>query len=243
MTGSAHPVHAAAGLVLDVLVRLGFRRYDGPEVELDRHNYERLGYPPGHLARDTQEPYWVRVPSGAPEHAPLLRTHTSSVLTRVLDQWGAPLRMVSVGRVYRRKEGPTHSPMFHQLEALWVEPGLSLAHLRGLLRACLDPLFGQAPTRLRIAHFPFVEPGLELDLGCTACARRGCPVCKGSGWLELLGAGMIRPELLSASGIDAERHRGVAFGLGLDRAAMLREGIDDLRLLFDGRGGGARCRG
>jgi phenylalanyl-tRNA synthetase alpha chain len=199
----------------------------GPEVEDDFHNFEALNLPPGHPARDASDTFYLA--GGL-----LLRTHTSPVQIRTMQRTKPPIRMICPGRVYRKDLDATHLPMFHQLEALVVDEGISLADLKGTCAAVWSRFFGaQVAIRLRPGYFPFVEPGCEFDVSCRACDGKGCRLCKGTGWIELGGAGMVHPAVFEAVGIDPERYTGFAFGLGIDRIAMMRYGIDDLRLMIE----------
>ena len=207
---------------------LGFTVETGPEVEDDFHNFQALNIPPDHPARDATDTFYL--PGDW-----LLRTHTSPVQIRTMETQAPPIRMVCPGRVYRRDMDATHLPMFHQLECLVVDEDISLADLKGTLAAVWSRFFGDdVAIRLRPGYFPFVEPGAEYDVSCVACRGAGCRLCKGTGWIELGGAGMVHPAVFEAVGIDPERWTGFAFGLGIDRIAMSRYAVDDLRLLMDG---------
>jgi phenylalanyl-tRNA synthetase alpha chain len=230
--GSLHPIPRIMQEIVDVLAGLGFTVAHGPEVELDAYNFEALNFPKEHPARDMQDTFFVESPVGQPSKDLLLRTHTSPVQIRTMLRQGAPLAVVSPGRVYRCDDDASHSPMFHQVEALCVDEGISMAHLLGTLERLIGSLFGQRPLRLRPSFFPFVEPGVEVDMQCVFCDGAGCRVCKETGWMEILGAGMVHPNVLRASKVDPERYTGFAFGIGVDRVAMLRHRIDDLSLLF-----------
>jgi phenylalanyl-tRNA synthetase alpha chain len=231
-----HPISAVLEEILDIFARLGFEAVEGPEVELDYYNFEALNLPLDHPARDMQDTFYLEAPeaiSGA-QSRPLLRTHTSPVQIRTMLGRSPPLRIVSPGRVYRRDDDPTHTPMFHQVECLCVDRGVSMADLKGTLDQFLKAFFGPSVRmRLRPSYFPFVEPGAEVDMTCTFCDGKGCAICKGSGYLEILGAGMIHPRVLENGGYDPEEVSGFAFGPGIDRFAMLRYGVNDLRLFFE----------
>jgi phenylalanyl-tRNA synthetase alpha chain len=220
----------------DIFRRMGFTVARGPEVELDAFNFGKLNFPEDHPARDMQDTFFVHGPeeTEAAEGGRLLRTHTSPVQVRAMEARGAPIRIISPGRVYRHDADATHSPMFHQVEGLWVDEGVSMSHLKGVLHSFVAALFGERALRLRPSFFPFVEPGVELDIACVFCGGGGCRVCKRTGWMEVLGAGMVHPNVLEACGVDAERFTGFAFGLGVDRLAMLRYQIDDIALLYRG---------
>jgi phenylalanyl-tRNA synthetase alpha chain len=233
--GALHPVNRIIREMTDIFHRMGFEVATGPEVELDWYNFEALNFPHDHPARDMQDTFFIRRP-GAPDDVGIrdmvLRTHTSPVQIRSMEARGAPIRIISPGRVFRHDDDATHSPMFHQIEGLWVDEGVSLAHLKGVLSSFINAMFGQRPMRLRPSFFPFVEPGVEVDMQCMLCDGAGCRLCKGTGWMEILGAGMVHPKVLSNCGIDSERYTGFAFGLGVDRIAMLRWKLDELGHLF-----------
>lgn len=228
--GAFHPVAQVTFDVLEVLTNLGFRVAMGPEVETDYYCFEALNIPKHHPARDMQDTFYL--PDGR-----VLRTHTSPVQIRAMQRWGAPLRVACPGRVYRKDSDPTHSPMFHQVEGLVVDRGISLAHLKGCLEAMVQGVFGKnLKARYRASYFPFTEPSIEMDVECFACSggNHQCRVCKGTGWLEIGGMGMVHPKVLEAGGIDPTVYTGFAWGMGLDRIAMLKYGLSDLRALFDG---------
>jgi phenylalanyl-tRNA synthetase alpha chain len=237
--GHEHPLRRVLDEILDTFASLGFELAWGPEVELELNNFEKLAFPKDHPATDMQDTFWVDVQGADAAARVLLRTHTSNVQSRVLSTRTPPVAVVSGGRVYRRDDDVTHSPMFHQVEGFLVNEGVSFSHLKGVLTAFVSRLYGaDTPVRFRPSYFPFVEPGAELDIGCVFCteadgSRASCRICKGTGWLEILGCGMIHPRVLQACGIDAERYTGFAFGLGVERVAMLRYGIPDIRLLFE----------
>ncbi len=225
--GRAHPVTQVTDEIEDIFTSLGFEVAEGPEVELDYYNFEALNFPKDHPARDMQDTFFI----GGDV---LLRTHTSSVQPRVMASRTPPLKVIAPGTVYRRDSDITHSPMFHQVEGFMVDQGIRLSDLKGTLTHFLHRLFGEkTPIRFRPSFFPFTEPSAEVDIRCVICRGEGCRVCKGSGWLEILGAGMIHPEVFRAVDYDPEQYSGFAFGLGIERIAMLKFGIDDLRLLFD----------
>ncbi len=230
--GAIHPVNRVIEEMVDILTRMGFELATGPEVELDWYNFEALNFPKDHPARDMQDTFFIASPDGKGGRDQVLRTHTSPVQTRELERRGAPLRIIAPGRVYRCDSDATHSPMFHQIEGLWVDEGVSMAHLKGVLTSFINALFGERGVRFRPSFFPFVEPGVEVDVGCVFCGGTGCRVCKHTGWMEILGAGMVHPKVLENCKVDPERYTGFAFGLGIDRVAMQRWGIDDLAHLF-----------
>jgi len=225
--GSLHPVTHARHDLERIFRHMGFRVESGPEVEDEFHNFEALNLPPDHPARDETDTFYLA-------NGLLLRTHTSPVQIRTMRRVAPPNQMICPGRVYRRDLDATHLPMFHQLEALVIGERVTMADLKGTLETLWRLVFGaDARMRLRPGYFPFVEPGCEYDISCRLCRGAGCRVCKGSGWIELGGAGMVHPAVFEAVGIDPERYSGFAFGLGIDRIAMMRHGVDDLRLLME----------
>jgi phenylalanyl-tRNA synthetase alpha chain len=225
--GAEHPVHLVRRRIEEIFLRMGYDVESGPEVEDDWHNFEALNMPPDHPARDDQDTFYIG--------ERLLRTHTSPVQARVMERRRPPIRIVVPGRVYRRDSDLRHSPMFHQLEGLVVDESITVANLKATLETFLHALFSdEVRVRLRPGYFPFTEPSAEVDISCIFCNMTGCGVCSGSGWIEILGAGMVDPRVFEAVGIDPERYTGFAFGLGLDRVAMLQYGIPDLRQLFAG---------
>jgi len=243
--GHRHAVSQAMDDIVEIFARLGFHVAGGPEIEWDLYNFEKLGFPPDHPARDMQDTFFLD-PASQPPPPPgspptqgaqkqlLLRTHTSPVQVRAMLAQQPPIRIVCLGKVYRADSDITHTPMFHQVECLHVEEGISMAHLRGTLDAFAKAFFGPTVrTRLRPSYFPFTEPSAEVDISHPLCGGKGCKVCKYSGWLEVLGSGMVNPDVLAGVGYDPEKFTGYAFGVGIDRLAMLRHGIDDLRLLFE----------
>jgi phenylalanyl-tRNA synthetase alpha chain len=207
---------------------MGFTVAAGPEAETDYYNFEALNMPKGHPARDAQDTLYIT-------DSLVLRTHTSPVQVRTMEKQRPPVRIVVPGKVFRRDAvDATHSPMFHQMEGLVVDEGITLADLKGTLELFLRTLFSRQTTiRLRPSYFPFVEPGAEVDISCIFCAGAGCSVCKNSGWIEIMGAGMVHPRVFQMVGYDFEKYTGFAWGMGVDRIAMLKYGIDDLRLLFE----------
>ena len=243
--GHRHPVSQALDDIVEIFARLGFHVADGPEIEWDLYNFEKLGFPPDHPARDMQDTFFIDrasqppPPPGSPPtkgamEQLLLRTHTSPVQIRAMIGQPPPVRVIAPGKAYRSDSDITHTPMFHQVECLHVEKGLSMAHLRGTLDAFAKAFFGPTvQTRLRPSYFPFTEPSAEVDVSHPLCGGKGCKICKYSGWLEVLGSGMVNPDVLANVGYDPEQVTGYAFGVGIDRLAMLRHGIDDLRALFD----------
>jgi phenylalanyl-tRNA synthetase alpha chain len=236
--GHRHPISRVRQEILEIFKSLGFEIAWGPEVEHEVNNFTKLAFPPDHPATDLQDTFWVRVLGAAPEARILLRTQTSTVQVREMIRHSAPLAIISGGSVYRRDDDVTHSPMFHQIEGLLVNENVSFAELKGVLTQFVHRLYGERAVRFRPSYFPFVEPGAELDVACVFCEadpsmRATCRICKGTGWLEILGCGMVHPSVLENCGIDAERFTGFAFGLGVERVAMLRYGIPDIRILFE----------
>jgi phenylalanyl-tRNA synthetase alpha chain len=227
--GSLHPVTQVQREIEDLFVSLGFTVLDGPEVETEFYNFDALNIPADHPARDMQDTFWLK-------DGRLLRTHTSPVQVRGLEKLGPPLKMIAPGRVFRNEEvDPSHEHTFYQLEGMMVDHDVSVAHLIYFMKTLLSAVFHRDVTvRLRPGFFPFVEPGFELDIQCLICAGKGCPVCKQSGWVELLPCGLVNPAVLRYSGVDPEQWNGFAFGLGLTRLAMMRYGIDDIRLFSSG---------
>ncbi len=227
--GSLHPVTIIQSEIEDLFVSMGFTVLDGPEVETEYNNFDALNIPPDHPARDMQDTFWLT-------DGNLLRTHTSPVQVRGMQKLGPPLRMIAPGRVFRNEEvDASHEHTFYQLEGMMVDRDVSVANLIFFMKTLLSSIFRRDVTvRLRPGYFPFVEPGFELDIQCLICGGTGCPVCKQSGWVELLPCGLVHPNVLRMSGIDPEEWNGFAFGLGLTRLAMMRYGIDDIRLLESG---------
>jgi phenylalanyl-tRNA synthetase alpha chain len=225
--GGLHPVTRARLRIETLFRRAGFDVASGPEIEDDFHNFAALNIPPNHPARALHDTFYF--PDGR-----LLRTHTSPVQIRALLDRGAPLAIIAPGRVYRCDSDMTHSPMFHQLEGLVVGENVSFANMKAVLHGFLQAFFERdLAMRLRPSYFPFTEPSAEVDMGCLFCAGSGCRTCKHTGWLEISGCGMVHPNVLKASGVDPERYTGYAFGAGIDRLAMLRYGVNDLRLFFE----------
>ena len=228
--GAFHPVAQVTIDVINILSGLGFSVALGPEIEDDFHNFEALNIPSFHPARDMQDTFYF-------DEKHLLRTHTSPVQVRSMLKYGAPLRIVCPGKVYRRDSDPTHSPMFHQLEGLLVDKDIAIADLKGCLEVLVNSIFGRPlKARYRASYFPFTEPSLELDVECVECSGNNpqCRICKGTGWLEIGGLGMVHPNVLRAGGIDPNVYNGFAWGMGLDRLALLKYKLTDLRVLFEG---------
>lgn len=227
-TGKLHPLTKVVEEVNDIFIGLGFEIVDGPEVEYDYYNFEALNIPKNHPARDTQDTFYI-------EDNIVMRTQTSPMQVRVMEKKKPPIRILAPGRVYRSDAvDATHSPVFHQIEGLVVDKGVTMADLKGTLETAMKALYGDS-TRLRFRphHFPFTEPSAEVDISCFACGGKGCRICKGEGWIEILGCGMVHPKVLKNVGIDPEEYSGFAFGLGLERIAMGRYDIDDIRLFFE----------
>ena len=228
--GRQHPMNIALDELKDIFIGMGFTVMDGPEVELAELNFDRLNAGEGHPSRDWSDTFYFDTDSRV-----MLRSQTSPMQVRAMDTMPLPIRIVAPGRVYRKDEvDATHSPMFHQVEGMVIDKGVTMADLKGTLNAVADKLFGEGTvTRFRPHHFPFTEPSCEMDIQCHKCGGAGCPTCKGEGWIELLGAGMVHPRVLEMSGIDPEVYSGWAFGMGLERTALRRFRIDDLRLIFE----------
>ena len=224
--GHVHPVTRCAREIRRIFGHLGYTAVEGPEIEYDRYNFELVNMPPGHPSRDVQETFWI-------DDARLLRTHTSPVQIRSMVAMGAPLRVIVPGKVFRRDWDATHFPMFHQVEGLCVDEGIALSDLKGTLEFFARSMFGtDRAIRLRPPHFAYTEPSLEVDVSCMVCGGRGCHTCRQSGWIEILGSGMVHPDVLRNGGVDPERYSGFAFGMGIERVAQLAYGIEDGRLLF-----------
>lgn len=227
--GKRHPLTTVIDDIKDIFLGLGFEIAEGPEVELDYYNFEALNFPPDHPARDMQDSFYINP-------GILLRTHTSPTQPRVMEKRAPelPVKVIAPGKVYRRDDDATHSPMFHQIEGFVIDKDISFSDLKGTLLTVVRQMFGaDREIRLRPSFFPFTEPSAEVDVSCIMCNGEGCRTCSGTGWLEILGSGMIHPNVLKTSGYDPEKVSGFAFGLGVERVAMLKYGIDDLRLLFD----------
>ncbi|MDD2365187.1 MAG: phenylalanine--tRNA ligase subunit alpha [Desulfuromonadaceae bacterium] len=227
LKGTKHPVSLVIEEICSIFAGLGFAVAEGPEIEHDWYNFEALNFPPEHPARDMQDTFFV-------EKSLLLRTHTSPVQIRTMLKQKPPIRIIAPGTVYRCDSDATHSPMFHQIEGLMVDTKVTFGDLKGILTVFTNQLFGQKTgVRLRPSYFPFTEPSAEVDIACVICGGKGCRVCKNSGWLEILGAGMVDPEVYRHVQYDAENISGFAFGMGIERIAMLKYGISDMRLLFE----------
>ena len=227
--GSAHPITLCMNEMVDCFTGMGFEVVEGPEVELDHYNFELMNIPKNHPARDAQDTFYI-------DDNVVLRTHTSPMQARTMLTRKPPIRVICPGRVYRADEvDASHSPVFHQMEGLVIDKDVTMADLRGTLNAFAERLYGKGiTTRFRPSFFPFTEPSTEVDLTCAACHGKGCRVCKGTGWIEVLGGGMVNPKVLEMCGIDSSVYSGFAFGIGLERIAMQRYSIPDMRLLYEG---------
>ena len=228
--GHRHPMYIALDEIKDIFIGMGFTVLDGPEVELASYNFDKLNAGEGHPSRDWSDTFYFDTDSRV-----MLRSQTSPMQVRAMETMPLPIRIIAPGRVYRKDEvDATHSPMFHQVEGMVIDKGVTMADLKGTLNTVVEKLYGKGTkTRFRPHHFPFTEPSCEMDVQCHKCGGVGCPTCKGEGWIELLGAGMIHPRVLEMSGIDPTVWSGWAFGIGLERTAMRRFKIADLRLIFE----------
>ena len=228
--GHRHPMYIALDEIKDIFIGMGFTVLDGPEVELAEYNFDRLNAEEGHPSRDWSDTFYFDEDSRV-----MLRSQTSPMQVRAMETMELPIRIIAPGRVYRKDEvDATHSPMFHQVEGMVIDKGVTMADLKGTLNTVVEMLYGKGTkTRFRPHHFPFTEPSCEMDVQCHKCGGVGCPTCKGEGWIELLGAGMIHPRVLEMAGIDTNVYSGWAFGIGLERTAMRRFKIADLRLIFE----------
>ena len=246
--GRVHPLMRVRQQVEDIFARMGYEILEGPEVEDDFHNFEALNMPPDHPARDMQDTLYLgvpiaggtwgahtgRLPEAQVRAATLLRTHTSAMQIRYMKTFPPPVRIIVPGRVYRRDNlDLSHTPMFQQFEGLVVGEGVTLADLKGTFEAMLRELFGDVRVRLRPSFFPYTEPSAEIDISCKSCGGRGCGTCKQTGWMEILGSGMVHPAVFEAVGYDPDRVTGFAFGMGMERVAMLKYGVDDIRLFYE----------
>ena len=226
--GSVHPTTLILNDMIEIFTGMGFTVVEGPEVELDHYNFELLNLPKHHPSRDAQDTFYV-------DENIVLRTHTSPAQARVMTTTQPPIRIICPGRCYRADEADaTHSPVFHQMEGLAIDEGISMGDLKGTLDTFARKLFGEGvTTRFRPSYFPFTEPSAEVDLTCAACMGAGCRMCKGTGWIEVLGSGMVNPKVLDMCGIDSSKYTGFAFGVGLDRLAVIKYGVPDMRYLFE----------
>ncbi len=229
--GSLHPVHQVLSDMKNVFRRMGFDIFEGPEIESDYYNFEALNIPENHPARDMQDTFYL----GGPQDKKLLRTHTSPVQIRVMEKEKPPIQMVAPGVVYRRDSDVSHTPMFHQIEGLLVDRGISLAHLKGVIEVFLRAIFSSdIKVQFRPSYFPFTEPSAEVDIECVFCkSSLSCRICKGTGWLEIMGCGMVHPAVFEKVWINPQIFTGFAFGIGIERVAMLKYGINDIRLFFE----------
>jgi phenylalanyl-tRNA synthetase alpha chain len=226
--GAFHPIGAVMDELISIFQELGFAVAEGPEIETDEYNFQMLNFPDDHPARDMQDTFYVQ------NGARLLRTHTSPVQIHAMLKSNPPISVIAPGRVYRCDSDITHSPVFHQLEGFHIAKDVNFGHLKGVLELFFHKLYGKhTKLRFRPSFFPFTEPSAEVDVSCQICGGKGCRVCKGTGWLEILGAGMIDPNVLKAVNYDPEEWTGFAFGLGIERIAMRKYGIDDIRLLYE----------
>jgi phenylalanyl-tRNA synthetase alpha chain len=237
LIGHRHPLTLLREQIELFFQRIGFLIVEGPELEDDYHNFEALNMPSEHPARDMQDTLYLASPviSAVGQPATLLRTHTSGMQVRYMERYQPPVRLIAPGRVYRRDNlDLTHTPMFTQVEGLVVDEGITLADLKGTLVAFAREMFGaERKTRFRPSFFPYTEPSAELDISCAACGGTGCNMCKGTGWIEVLGSGMVHPAVFEAVGYDSERYTGFAFGVGIERMALLKWGVEDIRLFYE----------
>jgi phenylalanyl-tRNA synthetase alpha chain len=225
--GALHPITQVMDEMVDIFTFMGFEVVEGPEIESDYYNFEALNIPKDHPARDMQDTFYI-------SDDVVLRTHTSPVQIRTMEKGKPPLRIIAPGKVYRCDSDISHTPMFHQIEGLMVDEKISFSHLKGILEIFIHEIFGKnRALRFRPSFFPFTEPSAEVDVQCILCKGRGCRVCSNSGWLEILGAGMVDPEVFKSVNYDSEKWTGFAFGMGVERIAMLKYGIDDIRLFFE----------
>ncbi len=234
--GHKHPLSIVIDEITDIFTGMGFQVAEGPEIELAEYNFTKLNTEEGHPGREWTDTFYISAGGDDPKNdAVLLRSQTSPMQVRVMEQQKPPIRIIAPGRVFRKDEADaTHSPMFHQIEGLVVDKGITMADLKGTLNEVIRALYGpDSKTRFRPHHFPFTEPSCEVDVQCVECGGKGCNVCKGEGWIEILGAGMVHPKVLEGCGIDTEVYSGWAFGMGVERLAMRRFGIKDLRLIFE----------
>ena len=225
--GNLHPNTQIRNQIVDIFGSMGFDIYEGTEIETDYYNFTALNIPQDHPARDMQDTFYL-----SPEF--LLRTQTSSGQVHVMENQQPPIKIISPGKVFRSDDDATHSPMFSQMEGLVVDKGITLADLQGMLNVFVEKIFGEGTrTRLRPSYFPFTEPSVEVDVSCFQCHGKGCKLCKGTGWIEVLGAGVVNKKVLDGCGIDSNKYSGIAFGIGIERIAMLKYGINNIKLLFE----------
>jgi phenylalanyl-tRNA synthetase alpha chain len=227
LTGTLHPITQVMEEITSIFFGLGFQVEEGPEIETDYYNFEALNIPKDHPARDMQDTFYI-------EDETVLRTHTSPVQIHTMENREPPLRIIAPGKVYRCDSDVSHTPMFHQIEGLMVDEGVSFSHLKGIMNIFLQGVFGKdTKVRFRPSFFPFTCPSAEVDIQCVMCSGKGCRVCSQTGWIEILGAGMVDPAVFKSVGYDSEKWTGFAFGLGIERIAMLKFGINDIRLFFE----------
>jgi len=227
LSGKTHPLNKVLDEIKDIFVSMGFSIQEGPEIELDYYNFEALNMPKHHPARDMQDTFYV-------SEDVVLRTHTSPVQVRVMEKKRPPLKIIAPGKVYRCDADISHTPMFHQVEGLMVDTDISFSDLKGVLGLFIHSFFGEnTPVRFRPSYFPFTEPSAEVDIGCIFCAGKGCRVCKTTGWLEVMGCGMVNPRVFEMSGYGSGEFTGFAFGMGVERLTMLKYAIDDIRLFYE----------
>jgi len=225
--GREHPINKMLSEITAIFVSMGFEIEEGPEVELDYYNFEALNMPRNHPARDMQDTFYI-------SDDVVIRTHTSPVQIRVMEKRRPPLKIIAPGKVYRCDADVSHTPMFHQVEGFMVDTDIAFSDLKGVLELFIHSIFGtDTPVRFRPSFFPFTEPSAEVDIGCIFCSGKGCRVCKNTGWLEILGSGMIHPRVFESVGYDPERYSGFAFGMGVERITMLKYSIDDIRLFYE----------
>ena len=225
--GGLHPITLVKNQICDAFLGMGFTVYDAPEIDDDDHNFTRLNVPKDHPARDMQDTFYL-----SPQF--LLRTQTSAGQVHVMESKKPPIKILSPGKVFRSDDDATHSPMFSQMEGLVVDEGITLCDLKGMLDTLVQKIFGEGTTtRLRPSYFPFTEPSVEVDVSCFECKGAGCKLCKGTGWIEVLGAGVVNKNVLEICGVDSEKYSGFAFGIGIERLAMLKYGINNIKLLFE----------
>lgn len=225
--GTLHPITLITQQLCRIFEHIGFQTVYGPEIETDYYNFEALNMPPVHPARDMQDTFYL-------ENGCLLRTHTSAVQVHVMEKQKPPVAIIAPGKVFRRDDDISHSPMFQQIEGLLIDENITFAHLKGVLTHVIHELFGSAlPVRFRPSYFPYTEPSAEVDVRCVICEGKGCRTCKGSGWLEILGSGMVHPAVFNSVGYDYEKFQGFAFGIGLERIAMLKYAVNDIRLYYE----------
>ena len=225
--GREHPINKVLYEIVNIFLSMGFEVEEGPEVELDYYNFEALNIPKDHPARDMQDTFYI-------SDDVILRTHTSPVQIRVMEKRKPPLKVIAPGKVYRCDADISHTPMFHQVEGFMVDTDIAFSDLKGVLELFIHSFFSvETPVRFRPSYFPFTEPSAEIDIGCNFCSGKGCRVCKNTGWLEILGAGMIHPKVFEMVGYDKELYTGFAFGMGVERLTMLKYSIDDIRLFFE----------